>query len=138
MNNATAEARIKTTLNKLEAAVGEPVFDEWVLARKTSTRWQIIVYEGPRQEAFINDFKKDMAALRETLDPAAAPVGDFAFSHEGFGSGFDAYICAGEGLFILLNNTGKSTGEITSNPKWRPAQVHFSDLVESFIVDPIV
>ena len=78
-----------------------------------------------------------MAALRGTLDPSSTLIGDFAFSHEGYGSGFDAHICAGENIFVLFNNTAKSTGEITSNPKWTGAQIHFSNLVETFIADPI-
>ena len=89
------------------------------------------------RKRFLADFKTDMAALRETLDPSSAHVGDFAFSHEGYGSGFDAHICAGENLFILFNNTNKSTGEITSNPKWKASQIHFANLLEAFIADPI-
>ena len=42
-------------------------------------------------------------------------MGDFAFSHESYGSGFDAHMCVGTDKLILFNNTEKSTGEITSN-----------------------
>lgn len=138
MNIKTASARIKTALNKLESAVGEPVFDEWALAKKTENGWQILAYGGARKEAFLAGFKEDISALRETLDPTETLIGDFAFSHEGYGSGFDAHICAGESLFVLFNNTEKSTGEITSNPKWKSAQIHFSELLEAFISDPVV
>jgi hypothetical protein len=65
-------------------------------------------------------------------------VGDFAFSHEGHGTGFDAHMSIGSDLYLLLNNTLKSTGDITSNPKWTAAQIHFAELLEAFIADPVV
>jgi hypothetical protein len=137
MNTATATDRINSALRRLETGIGEPVFDEWALVEKNVSGWKLIEYGGSRKEKFLADFKTDMAALRETLDPAAEQVGDFAFSHEGYGSGFDAHICAGKNLFILFNNTTKSTGEITSNPKWKASQIHFTELLEACIADPI-
>jgi hypothetical protein len=137
MNNATAIERIENALTNLENAIGEPVFDEWALVEKSSSGWKLLEYGGARKEEFLAEFNTDIAALRDTLDPSQALIGDFAFSHEGYGSGFDAHICAGENLFVLFNNTGKSTGEITSNPKWTSAQIHFSNLLEAFIADPV-
>ncbi len=137
MNTQAAAARIESAIQKLEGALGEPVFDEWALVEKTRSGWKIIEYHGSRKTEFRARFRDDMAALRETFNPARADIGDFAFSHEGYGSGFDAHICAGNNLFVLFNNTGKSTGEITRNPRWRAAQVYFTELVEAFIADPI-
>ena len=137
MNIATATNRIETALQRLETAIDEPVFDEWAIAEKTSSGWKILGYGGNRQEEFLAEFNTDIAALRDTLDPANTLVGDFAFSHEGYGSGFDAHMCVGENLFVLFNNTGKSTGEITSNPKWTQAQIHFTELLEAFIANPV-
>ena len=138
MNAATATPRITTALQNLETAIGEPVFDEWALAEKTSKGWKILKYGGSREEEFFAEFNTDIAALRNTLDPANTLIGDFAFSHEGYGSGFDAHMCVGDNLFVLFNNTAKSTGEITSNPKWTAAQIHFTELLEVFIADPVV
>lgn len=137
MDSETATTRIETALQKLEGAFGEAVFDEWALVQKTPGGWKILVYRGPRREAFRKNFHADMAALRETFDPDVSEPGEFAFSHEGYGSGFDAHLCAGRNLFILFNNTAKSTGEFTRNPRWRAAQVYFMELVESFIADPL-
>jgi hypothetical protein len=137
MNIAAAEDRIETALINLGQAVGEPVFDEWALVEKTDAGWKLIEYGGTRKNDFLENFNSDLAALRNTLDPSSTMIGDFAFSHEGYGSGFDAHICAGRNIFVLFNNTAKSTGEITSNPKWTSAQIHFSELVEAFIADPI-
>ena len=138
MNKEVAANRIETALINLGRAIGEPVFDEWAIVEKTEGGWKLLEYGGTRKNDFLENFNEDMVALRETLDPSATLPGDFAFSHEGYGSGFDAHICAGENIFVLFNNTAKSTGEITSNPKWTSAQIHFSELVEAFIVDPIV
>jgi len=137
MNTAAAVDRIESALVNLETAIGEPVFDEWALAEKTSNGWKLIEYGGNRKEEFLAEFNTDIAALRDTLDPSNTTIGDFAFSHEGYGSGFDAHMCVGKNIFLLFNNTGKSTGEITENPKWTAAQIHFAELLEAFIADPI-
>lgn len=137
MNLDTAKARTETALKNLETAIGEPVFNEWAIVEKSSNGWKLAEYGGSRKEEFVADFGKDIAALRETLNPENIQVGDFAFSHEGFGSGFDAHMCVGTDKLILFNNTEKSTGEITSNPMWTTAQVHFSNLLEAFIADPL-
>ena len=137
MNIPAATDRIETAIISLGNTVGEPVFDEWALVEKNEAGWKLIEYGGTRKQDFLAQFNDDIAALRGTLDPSKACVGDFAFSHEGYGSGFDAHICAGEGTFILFNNTAKSTGEITDNPKWTAAQIHFSELMEAFITDPL-
>ncbi|MEN7973444.1 MAG: hypothetical protein ABFR47_06380 [Verrucomicrobiota bacterium] len=137
MDMATVNNRIESALMKLEAVLGEPAFDEWALAEKIADGWKVIEYGGNRKEEFLTEFNTDIAALKETLDPTNTTIGDFAFSHEGYGSGFDAHICAGKNMFVLFNNTAKSTGEITSNPKWTAAQIHFSELLEAFIADPL-
>lgn len=137
MNTATAVDRIESALIKLENAVGEPVFNEWALAEKTADGWKLIAYGGERKADFLAEFNGDIAALRGTLDPDNTDIGDFAFSHEGHGTGFDAHMCTGKNLFLLLNNTEKNTAEITSSPKWKGAQIHFAELLEAFIADPV-
>lgn len=137
MNTAAAIDRIESALVTMETASGEPVFNEWALVEKETTGWKLIEYGGSRKADFLAEFNTDMVALRNTLDPSNTAIGDFAFSHEGQGTGFDAHISAGENIFILFNNTAKSTGEITSNPKWTSTQIHFSELVEAFISDPV-
>ena len=137
MNTAAAIDRIESALINMESAIGEPVFDEWALAEKTSPGWKLIEYGGNRKDDFLAGFNADVAALKDTLDPSKTHIGDFAFSHEGHGTGFDAHMCVGENIFLLFNNTAKSTGEITNNPKWTQAQIHFAELLEAFIADPV-
>jgi hypothetical protein len=138
MNTAAAIDRIESTLVNLETAIGEPVFDEWALVEKTSGGWKLIEYGGTRKSDFLAEFNTDVEALKNTFDPSNTHLGDFAFSHEGHGTGFDAHMCVGEHLFLLFNNTAKSTGDITSNPKWTTAQIYFAELLEAFIADPVV
>jgi len=138
MNVSQAIERVERSMNLLETALGEPAFDEWILVARTPEGWRLLEYRGPRKDAFLARSKEDLAALRGTLNLAEAQVGDFAFSHEGHGTGFDAYLCAGDNVVLLLNNTLKNTDEITGNPKWTGAQTHFGKLLEGFIVDPVV
>ena len=137
MDLATASARIQNTLEILDKTMGEVVFDEWILVKRGPEGWQSVEYHGPRGEDFRDTFKKDMTALREVLDLSNVQPGSFAFVHEGHGPAFDAYLTAGESVVVLLNHTDKSTGDITSAPKWKTAQVHFNDLVETFLSDPV-
>lgn len=137
MNLPAAQDYIETALLSMERIVGEPVFNEWALVKKSESGWTLMEYGGPRKNDFLANFNDDINALKGTLNPSDTQVGDFAFSHEGYGSGFDAHICAGDSVYVLFNNTAKSTGEITCNPKWTAAQIHFSELVEAFISDPI-
>ena len=137
MNIPAAEDRIETALISMENVVEEPVFNEWALVAKQTTGWKLLSYGGTRKNSFLAEFNNDLASLKNTLDPAESSIGDFAFSHEGFGSGFDAHLCAGKNIFVLFNNTAKSTGEITANPKWTSAQIYFSELLEAFIADPL-
>ena len=129
--------KIKKTLVKLDNASGEVVFDEWVLVFHVAKGWKLLEYGGTREDQFVETFTEDLSALRDTFDPSASQAGEFAFSHEGYGTGFDVHICLGTQLFLFLNNTEKSTGDITGNPRWRHAQVYFNELVESFINNPV-
>lgn len=138
MNINTATTEINKALVNLELDLGEPVFDEWVLASSTPSGWVVHKYNGNREKEFLSQFSRDVSALRETIDLENPMIGDFAFSHEGHGKGFDAHMVVGERTFVLFNNTEKSTSEITKNPFWKTAQIHFSTLLETFIVDPIV
>jgi hypothetical protein len=137
MNTETAAKEINQTLLKLEQAIGEPVFDEWALVSNVPTGWNIHQYGGTRRDVFLSAFKEDVAALQDTLDLDNPLVGDFAFSHDGHGTGFDAHMCVGHRTYVLFNNTEKNTGEITENPKWKSAQIHFATLLDAFIVDPV-
>ncbi len=138
MDQKQAQTRIESILQKMAEPFGEPVFDEWFLVGRSNSDWKVLHYAGPRPDEYQAEFTKDMASLRNTLNPGRLELGDFAFSHEGVGSGFDAHMVAGPGVLVLFNNTGKSTGDITGDPRWKMAQIHFNELLEIFLVDPVV
>ena len=137
MDLTAASAHIQNALDQLRETMGEPVFDEWIVVQKDEASWQLVEYHGPREGEFRGTFKEDIASLRNVLDLSDMQAGNFAFSHEGHGPAFDAFMTAGKSVVILFNHTGKSTGDITADPKWKTAQVHFNDLLETFLADPV-
>jgi len=139
MKQLEAVERIERALSEMADVLGEAVFDEWTLVKRLSKGWHVLNYVGAREEAFKMEFATDIAAMKETvLDLSKTYIGDSGFSYEGHGSGFDAYICVGDGLFLFLNNVQKSTSEITSSPKWKQAQIHYATLLEAFAADALV
>ena len=137
MDINTAAIRINTALTRLEHALGESMFDEWVLVRKGPEGWKIVKYTGPRETELEAGFSDDLEALRQVLDLSKVHAGDFAFVHDGYGSAYDAYMGVGEGVLVLFNHTVKTTGDLTADPRWKAAQIHFSDLLEAFLADPV-
>lgn len=137
MNIAAAADQIETVIYQMGKSVGETVFNEWAILSKQEKGWRLMDYSGPRKEEFLASFNTDMASLRKILDPDNLHTGDYAFTHEGHGSGFDAYMCIGEGIVLILNNLQKNTTEIAENPQWKSAQIHFANLLEQFLTDPI-
>lgn len=139
MKKSEAVERIGLALSKMAEVLGEAAFDEWMLVKRLSKGWQVLNYTGEREAAFKKEFTTDIAAMKETvLDFSKTYVGDSDFSYEGHGSGFDAYICVGDGIFLFLNNIQKSTSEITNSPKWKRAQIHYATLLEAFAADKLV
>jgi len=138
MNCSEAVEKVERALSEMTTMLGEAVFDEWVLVKRLPKGWQVLNYAGAREAAFRKEFPADIAAMKATvLDFSKTYVGDSAFSYEGHGSGFDAYMCVGEGIFLFLNNVHKSTTEITQDPKWKQVQVHYATLLESFVSDHV-
>ena len=137
MNKHEAIEQIQTSLRNMEAIMGEPVFTEWALIIKVADKWKLFAYHGTRQQTFAENFREDMKAMRSPLDPGENSVGNYGFSHDGHGSGFDAYMCVAENAFLLFNHLNKSTTEIVENPKWREAQIHFALLLEAFLSSPL-
>jgi hypothetical protein len=137
MDILSAIDQIESTLFSMETAVGEPIFNEWALVERTGSHWEFIEYGGYRLEEFLASFDEDIRSMRQTIDPDNLVLGDYAFTHEGHGTGFDAYICVADNTLLLFNHLEKNTSEITTNPAWKTAQIHFIKLLESFLADPL-
>lgn len=137
MNKIDAVDQVQKSLHNMEAIMGEPVFTEWALIVKSGGKWGLAAYEGPRKPTFTENFQADMKAMRDTLNLEQISVGDYSFSHEGHGSGFDAYMCVAENALLLFNHLDKNTTDIVQNPQWREAQIHFATLLEAFLASPL-
>ena len=133
-----AIARIEQCFRKMNEAYGRPVFDEIAIVGLESGGLKLHHYEGPRKDAFLGEFADDSAALRRELTrDQSGEGGEFSFTHEGAGAGIDAYICLGPDVYLFCNNTGKSMGEITRDPRWLDAQGAFLEASQRFAVDPV-
>jgi len=117
----------------------EVVFDELAIVSIADNQTRTMSYAGPRQEAFTNSFPKDSASLRTVVRQGGQvyDVGDFEFSHEGAGTGFEAFMILGKGVCLICNNTSKSMDGISKNPRWLAAQVPFAELSDWFRSNPI-
>ena len=65
------------------------------------------------------------------------PVGTFEFARNNVGTGFEAYMVVGNGLYLICNNTVQSMDTIARDPQWLGAQVPFVELSEQFTASPL-
>lgn len=121
----------------MNSRYGKVVFDEWAVVSFDAGREKVLAYAGPRREHFKQNFTTDLKTVRNALFAKPHAVGDFDFSHQGTGTGFDAFIVLGERIFLLWNSTNESTTYITKNPNWLIAQNVFAELTDKFRSDPL-
>jgi len=114
---------------------GKVVFDEWVVISLAQHKARILFYVGPRNDDFLKNFAADLGALRSELLDTKYSIGDFEFARHGIGTGFEAFVVLGEGIYLICNNTRASMEEITRDPKWLNAQVPFAELSEAVRLD---
>lgn len=138
MNLDEATQLIQTQMDRMAEVYKKPVFDEWAVLFILERRGRILSYHGPRRDDFQRSFLEDVKALGPELLSGRQNIGDFEFSTEGAGTGFDAFIVLGRGLFLICNNTTQSIAGITRNPLWLSAQVPFVELSDRFRADPLV
>jgi len=116
---------------------GKVVFDEWVVISLAHQKARILFYIGPRNDDFLKDFATDLGSLRASLLDSKYGIGDFEFARHGTGTGFEAFVVLGEGLYLICNNTKASMQDIARDPKWLNAQVPFAELSEAVRPDPL-
>ena len=114
----------------MNARYGKTVFDEWAVISLAQNRARILNYTGPRNDDFLKNFARDLGTLRAGLLDTKYGCGDFEFTRHGVGTGFEAFMVLGEGIYLICNNTHESMDSITKNPRWLGAQVPFADLSE--------
>jgi hypothetical protein len=128
---------IQTCAQQMDARYGKVVFDEWAVICLAENRGRLLAYIGPRKAGFQKNFLTDAGALRAGLLTQQHDPGDFDFARHGVGTGFEAFMVLGEGIFLICNNTVQSMDGITQDPRWLEAQVPFVELSDQVREDPV-
>ena len=129
--------RIKTCADQMNSRYGGVVFDEWVVVSLERNHARILHYTGPRNDDFLKNFVTDLGALRTALLDASYGAGDFEFARHGVGTGIEAFLVLGPGLYLICNNTAESMDSLGKNPRWLGAQVPFAELADQVRADPL-
>jgi hypothetical protein len=133
-----AVGAINLCADKMNAMYGRVIFNEWVLLSFGEGGAKMVSYSGPRKEHFQSNFAADVEELRPRLLSHQFAPGDFEFAWHGSGTGFEAFIAAGQRIYLLWNNTGNSMENLAKDPRWLNAQVPFLNLTEAFRTDPLI
>ncbi len=133
-----AKAAIKSCAEQMHARYNKAVFNEWAIVSLADNNGRVLAYMGPRRDGFKQNFAADSSALRSGLQAKDHNPGDYEFSRHGVGTGFEAFLVLGPGLYLICNNTAQSMDTITKDPLWFNAQVPFVELSEQFSRDPLV
>jgi hypothetical protein len=129
---------IKSCAGQMDARYRKVVFDEWAIVSLADNKGHVLAYAGPRKEGFQKNFLTDAGALRAGLLTQEHNIGDFDFARHGIGTGFEAFMVVGKGLYLICNNTVQSMDGITKDPLWLGAQVPFVELSDKFRADALV
>jgi hypothetical protein len=129
---------IKYCAEQMNARYTGTVFDEWAVVALNGKKGRVLAYLGPRKEGFQKNFLTDAGALRAGLLTRQYAAGDFEFSRDGVGTGFESFMALGDGIFLICNNTVQSMDGITKDPRWLGAQVPFVELSERVRSDPLI
>jgi hypothetical protein len=128
---------IKSCASQMDSRYRKTVFDEWALVSMKENRGRLLAYIGPRKEGFQKNFLQDAGELRAGLLVSDHETGDFEFNRHGVGTGFEAFIVAGNGIYLICNNTDATMETICREPQWLSAQVPFVELSDIFRDDPL-
>lgn len=129
--------RLRDCARKMNELYHRTVFDEWAVVSLLPDHSRLLDYSGPRRDEFAGSFNRDLATLRSSLRQGRHGFGDYEFTREGAGSQFDAFMCIGDGLYLMCNNLYTTMAEITKDPNWLAAQVPFVELSEKFHSSPV-
>lgn len=128
---------IKSCAEQMNARYKKVVFDEWAVISVADNKGRLLDYMGPRKEGFQKDFLTDAGSLRAGLLARDQAAGDFEFARHGVGPAFESFMVAGQGIYLICNNTAQSMDGIAKDPLWLGAQVPFADLSDKFRSDPV-
>ena len=135
MDLVVARTHIAAALARMNAAYGQPVFDEWAVLAIGGKG--VLAYSGPRPERFRREMPDDAAPLRAEAAGQPSGIGDIVFALEAGGTRYDAFLRLGESSYLVYNHTTKTMAEIRANPGWLKAQPVLFELGEKFRADPL-
>jgi hypothetical protein len=138
MNLEQAIEHTRTCAQQMDERYKKVVFDEWAIVSLAGHKRRMLAYTGPRKEDFQKNFFVDAGSLRTGLLIQGHHPGDFDFSRHGVGTGFEAFMALGNGMYLICNNTVQSMDGITRDPRWFAAQVPFVELSDRFREDELV
>src|SRR6185369_729440 len=132
-----ALSKIQKCARDMNASYGKTVFDEWAVVSLKAGREKIAGYIGPRRDDFQANFSSDLGSLRADLLTTKHDIGHYDFARHAAGTSFEAFVCVGDEMYLICNNTQRSMHEITREARWLEAQKAFAELTESFQGDAI-
>lgn len=132
-----AAKQIQDCAKKMNDRYGRTVFNEWAVVSLAKQKARILSYTGPRNDDFLKSFAGDLGALRAELLDDKYTVGDFEFARHGVGTGFEAFMVLGDGIYLICNHTNASMNDISKDPKWLNAQVPFAELSDAVRANPL-
>jgi hypothetical protein len=138
MTLVQAKQLIQRGTEQMQARYQKVVFDEWAIISLVDNKGRILAYTGPRKEDFKANFPRDVGPLRAGMLDQQHAAGEFEFFRQGAGTGFEAFMVIGRGLYLICNNTAQSMDVIAKDPFWLAAQVPFVELSDQFRADPVV
>lgn len=130
-------SQIKACAKQMDARYGQTVFDEWAIVSLAENKARVLAYIGPRNDAFLQNFAKDLGALRAELLSEKYGPGDFEFARQGVGTGFESFMVLSPAVYLICNNTRESMDTIARNPRWIAAQVPFAELGDRIRANPL-
>lgn len=128
---------IQSCAEQMNARYKKVVFDEWAIISLAEHKGRLLAYIGPRKQGFQQNFLTDAGALRAGLLTQEHTVGDYEFARHGVGTGFEAFMVLGQGVYLICNNTVQSMDGITQDPHWLSAQVPFVELSDKVRDEPL-
>ena len=137
MDLSTARQHIEACLVRMQAAYGQPLFDEWAIL-SSSAQPGILAYSGPRAHRFGRDVADDAEPLIGIVAGREFHPGDFDFATDAAGTLFDACLMLGPSTYLVCNHTSRALAELRRDPKWLKAQPIFFSLSEKFRADPLL
>ena len=136
MDLAVARTHITAALARMNAAYGQPVFDEWAVLGLGGPGG-VFAYSGPRPDRFRRQMPDDAAPLRAEAAGQPSGIGDIVFALEAGGTRYDAFLRLGQASYLVCNHTTRTMAEIRTNPGWLKAQPVLFELGEKFRADPL-